>query len=146
MSVFRYLWPVAAVLASTGFLVEDIQLRRLHKAFSGPVETAIVESVRNLSTHEITKRRSSEVVGYAHTGDITFTTQSGRRVSVPNVSVPWGAQGGFRIEYVRDDPHTVRFAGQHESYDPNRRWMLVGLVFASLFWLGRTWWKRPEAD
>lgn len=134
----RLLFSVLLVVLGVSLIVADLGKSRDESAFRSRGETARVESIDNVTQHEVKARRSQTVTHRYDTADVTFKTKGGDTVTAPQKVLPANAASSLRarqavtIWYLPDRPATIRFEPVAEKAASPLGTRLFGLLLVAL--------------
>ncbi|WP_395006972.1 hypothetical protein [Undibacterium sp.] len=117
ISRFANKFPFLLVLIGVLGIFANVQEIQKEKAFSKHALTALAEPAGKTDA------------GQPYIGDLVFTTSSGQTMTIPAAEVPLPVRESFRtasnarVEYLPDDPVTLRFPEWHQK--PHRKDMAV---------------------
>lgn len=134
----RILFPILLVVLGVMAIVASLGKSRDDSAFRTRGQTTTIESIDNITEHEVKARRSNKVTHRYQKADVTFKTNAGERVTAlenvlpANVTSTLRARQPVTIWYLPDRPTTIRFEPVPLQASSPLGTRLVGLLLIAL--------------
>lgn len=134
----RILFPILLVVLGVMLIVESLGKSSDETAFRTRGETTRIESIDNVTQHEVKARRSQKVTHRYEKADVTFKTKAGESVTAfqnvlpPNAASVLRARQPVPIWYLPDRPTTIRFEPVPEKAGSPLGTRVFGLLLIAL--------------